>query len=96
MKRKIVHAKDARRVDRSGTSVARTNRRRVSELTGIPSSLAKRAPAFPALHETHGLQLRCAALRPSSIRLDLFAELFGKCASRTGSVGADKTTHMKF
>ncbi len=35
-KRKIVHTKDARRVDRSGTSVARTNRRRVSELTGIP------------------------------------------------------------
>ena len=67
-KRKIVHSKDGRRVDRSGTSVARTNRRRVSELTGIPRASAKRAPAFPALHETNGLQLRCAALCPSSIR----------------------------
>ena len=66
-KSKIVYAKDGRRVDRSGTSVARTNRRRVSELTGIPSTLAKHAPAFPALHETNGLQLRCAALCPSSI-----------------------------
>lgn len=55
-------------VDRSGTSVARTNRRRVSELIGIPNSLAKRAPACASQHETNGLQLRYAAFRPPSIR----------------------------
>ena len=70
-------------------------RRRVSELTGIPKASAKRMEAFPPSMRPMVLQLRCAAHIPSSIRAFLLTELFGKCASRTGCVGADKTAHMK-
>src|SRR6266699_5407614 len=58
-----------------------------------PHDFCQACAGIASQHETNALQLRVAALGPSGIGFDLFAQSFGKRAPRTHDIGTNKTTH---